>query len=169
MTKDIFNFDKGRKSIVTDNLLKSYGIDQSSQQTIEKSDDSTTGDPLEKGGKRAVIGEKREFSGRMYIKTATGWKFFGKGTGSKAQDHHSSATSHDSKKDKFDFRKTVDMINDDGHGRAYLKTQTTEKLNSIKQNISNIPDSHPASIKTSQGSQNYSKWIDEELQSRKHN
>jgi Inorganic Pyrophosphatase len=44
-------------------------------------------DILEKGGKRAVLGEIRKFGGRDYIKTADGWKFHGKGTGAKAQSH----------------------------------------------------------------------------------
>jgi len=127
-----YNFDEGRKAIITDNLLKSYGIDQSiekSQENItipkkefideheklvdvlnspshtddkEEAEDQekelkqvtkSNQDTLEKGGKRAVIGEKREFSGRMYIKTADGWKFFGKGTGTKAQGHHESSNS----------------------------------------------------------------------------
>ncbi|MBJ7437026.1 MAG: hypothetical protein JHC54_15380, partial [Acinetobacter sp.] len=38
-----------------------------------------------KGGKKAFIGEIRKFGGREYIKTAQGWKFHGKGTGTKAQ------------------------------------------------------------------------------------
>lgn len=44
-------------------------------------------DLLEKGGKRATVGEIREFGGRKYIKTGSGWKFYGKGTGSKAASH----------------------------------------------------------------------------------
>lgn len=49
---------------------------------------------IEKGGKRAMIGEKRTFAGREYIKTADGWKFHGKGTGSKAQSHVAGALEH---------------------------------------------------------------------------
>lgn len=37
--------------------------------------------------KRAVIGEQRELGGRMYIKTSSGWKYVGKGKGSKAKQH----------------------------------------------------------------------------------
>lgn len=44
-------------------------------------------EPLIKGGKRAQIGEIRTFGGRRYIKTVDGWKFFGKGTGKKAQSY----------------------------------------------------------------------------------
>lgn len=49
---------------------------------------------IEKGGKRAMIGEKRTFAGREYIKTANGWKFHGKGTGSAAQAHVAGALEH---------------------------------------------------------------------------
>lgn len=60
-------------------------------------------DYLEKGGKRAVIGEIRKFGGRDYIKTAQGWKFHGKGTGTKAKAHKEaskSATSGEGKQSK---------------------------------------------------------------------
>lgn len=49
-------------------------------------------DRLEKGGKRATVGEIRKFGGRDYIKTADGWKFHGKGTGTKAQVHKKNAS-----------------------------------------------------------------------------
>lgn len=45
------------------------------------------GQEIEKGGKRATLGEIRTFGGREYIKTAQGWKFHGKGTGKKAKEH----------------------------------------------------------------------------------
>lgn len=160
-----YNFDAGRKKIITDNLLKSYGIDQSIQNTdnLEKSNENQQ-DTLEKGGKRAVIGEKREFGGRMYVKTANGWKFFGKGKGVKAQDHHESSAS---KSEKVDQRKSFDMKNDDGQGRAYLKTRTLDQLSKLKANIENIEDNHPASLKTSKSSKNYYSWIQDEIKSRK--
>lgn len=50
-------------------------------------------DELEKGGKRAFIGEKREFAGRMHIKTIDGWKYFGDGVGKKAKEHSASSPS----------------------------------------------------------------------------
>lgn len=61
-----------------------------SSEELEKSAD----DFLQKGGKRAVIGEKRMFGGREYIKTASGWKFHGKGSGSKATSHREEALNH---------------------------------------------------------------------------
>lgn len=42
---------------------------------------------IEKGGQRAVIGERREFAGRTHVKTIDGWKYVGQGTGSEAQKH----------------------------------------------------------------------------------
>jgi hypothetical protein len=44
-------------------------------------------DNLQKGGKGAAIGTRKEFGGREYIKTADGWKFVGKGKGKNAQKH----------------------------------------------------------------------------------
>lgn len=60
-----------------------------------------------KGGQRAAIGEIRKFGDRDYIKTTSGWKFHGKGTGAKAQEHsmakHLPATLSEKKKEvKFD-------------------------------------------------------------------
>lgn len=52
----------------------------------------TNSDYLQKGGKQAFIGEKRTFGGREYVKTANGWKFHGKGTGTKAKEHVASTT-----------------------------------------------------------------------------
>jgi hypothetical protein len=46
---------------------------------------------LIKGKPVSPIGTKKLISGRTYIKTADGWKYFGKGTGSKAQEHHGHA------------------------------------------------------------------------------
>ncbi len=53
---------------------------------------------FEKGGKRAFLGEKRTFGGREYIKTVDGWKFHGKGTGIKAQEHAAGITAKTEKK-----------------------------------------------------------------------
>jgi len=61
-----------------------------SDEELEKSAEDT----LEKGGKRAVIGERRQFGGREYIKTKDGWKFHGKGSGVKATSHREGALDH---------------------------------------------------------------------------
>ena len=53
-------------------------------------------DELIKGGKRAQIGELRTFGGRQYIKTADGWKFHGKGTGTKTKQHIENTKQHNS-------------------------------------------------------------------------
>lgn len=151
MSKDIYNFDQGRKSIVTDNLLKSYGIDQS--KAIEKSE-ANNDDSLEKGGKRAVIGEKREFSGRMYIKTATGWKFFGKGTGTKAQDHHNSISTKQGglKLDGTDNTDDVLAAHTRGeissdHVRVHYSHQSAIANKKSQEATKNIDTSKPGTIK----------------------
>jgi hypothetical protein len=70
-------------------LLKSF---YSEEDLIQKGQQSL--DLLEKGGKKAVIGETRAFGGRQYIKTATGWKFHGKGTSANAKAHKAAAGEH---------------------------------------------------------------------------
>lgn len=55
---------------------------------------------LQKGGKTAAIGTRKEFGGREYIKTGDGWKFVGKGKGKGAQKHldaHKSSPTDDKK------------------------------------------------------------------------
>lgn len=77
---------------------------------------------LEKGSKRgeAVIGEKREFGGRMHIKTADGWKYFGKGTGAKAKEHHKSKESSTPKETtSYEGEKTLDM----GHFKFAVRSE----------------------------------------------
>ena len=135
-----YNFDEGRKAIISDNLLKSYGVDQATQNSdnLEKSNQDT----LEKGGKRAVIGEKREFSGRMYIKTTDGWKFFGKGTGTKAQGHHESSNSKtevktESKKE-FPFKTVAEL--EDASNKIFqeaLKQSKKQKVGSSDFELAN--------------------------------
>jgi len=67
---------------------------------------------IEKGGKRALIGEKRTFGGREYIKTADGWKFHGKGTGTKAQEHVAGATAKTEEKQSANrVREIIDRLN----------------------------------------------------------
>lgn len=56
-------------------------------------------DRIEKGGSRAVLGEIRKFGGRDYIKTAEGWKFHGKGTGAKAQEHKADTATSEKKEE----------------------------------------------------------------------
>jgi len=81
---------------------------------------------IEKGGKRAMIGEKRTFAGREYIKTSDGWKFHGKGTGSKAQSHVAGALEHHVGEKKAAFKKEDihsigELISEDG-GRILTPT-----------------------------------------------
>ncbi|MBJ7437020.1 MAG: hypothetical protein JHC54_15350, partial [Acinetobacter sp.] len=62
------------------NLEKGLISDEQFSQAVDSLD-------LIKGGKKATIGEIRKFGGREYIKTASGWKFHGKATGTKTQEH----------------------------------------------------------------------------------
>ena len=73
---------------------------------------------IEKGGKRALIGEKRTFGGREYIKTSDGWKFHGKGTGSKAQSHAAGATTK--AEEKKEVNSTNCIVTGKQIGRAHV-------------------------------------------------
>lgn len=68
------------------------------EQVLIKSEEAliTTTETLDlRKGKPAVpVGTKKEISGRMYIKTLDGWKYFGKGLGAKAKEHHGKASAH---------------------------------------------------------------------------
>lgn len=80
-----------QQELVKSRIASSFNSDNAlSSEELEKG----AHDFLEKGGKRAVIGEKRTFGGREYIKTASGWKFHGKGTGEKAKGHAAGALDH---------------------------------------------------------------------------
>ena len=84
-------------------------------------------DYLEKGGKRAVIGEIRSFAGRDHIKTVDGWKFHGKGTGKKAQGHKEATSSHQAKPtEKKEIVNKVDL--------GVKKWETMEDMTSIYAN-----------------------------------
>jgi len=94
--------------------------------------DQITADFLEKGGKRAVIGEIRSFGGRDHIKTANGWKFYGKGKGSKAKAHKESSGKKDSKKVSLsDF---VDSA-PDGEFKVKLKSGKTSSVTYTKESF----------------------------------
>lgn len=80
---------------------------------------------IEKGGKRAMIGEKHTFAGREYIKTSDGWKFHGKGTGSKAQSHVAGALEHRVDSDVAIRDHAKEIAEDAG-----MKVDEFEKLNS---------------------------------------
>lgn len=75
-------------------------VEKSEDMDLQKANEIVD-DYFEKGGKAAVMGEKRTFGGREYIKTADGWKFHGKGTGAKAQEH-AKGTSDGGKVEKKD-------------------------------------------------------------------
>lgn len=101
-----------------------------SNEELEKSAD----DSLEKGGKRAVIGERRQFGGREYIKTAEGWKFHGKGTGAKATSHREGALDHHVETGKGAGEKKEISSNDTAREvseKLDLDQKTSDKLRKI--------------------------------------
>lgn len=82
---------------------------------ITKAEDALNSE-LQKGGKAAVLGEKRMFGDREYIKTASGWKFHGKGTGAKAQGHaaaHSEKTSSFSEHSDQELQQLINNLSSD--------------------------------------------------------
>lgn len=89
-----FDFEQAhrRREQIKNNIEKSYNgnLTPLTDEELEKA----ANDFFEKGGKRAVIGEKRMFGGREYIKTAQGWKFHGKGGGKKAKQHQEDTLEH---------------------------------------------------------------------------
>lgn len=78
---------------------KAEGFDQALE--LAKGTDTEVLEEIVKGGRKAIIGEKRTFGGREYIKTTDGWKFHGKGTGEKAQEHVKNSTEAETKKEKI--------------------------------------------------------------------
>lgn len=67
-------------------------VDYVSNEEIQKAHESLSleeKNDLMKGKPAVPVGTKKDISGRTYIKTINGWKYFGKGTGTKAQEHHS--------------------------------------------------------------------------------
>lgn len=74
-------------------LTEGYTVEECKQLTllseaidrgeIEYDLEKAENQDLEKGGKRAVVGEIRNFGGRDYIRAVDGWKYHGKGGGAK--------------------------------------------------------------------------------------
>lgn len=90
---------------------------------------------IEKGGKRALIGEKRMFGGREYIKTSDGWKFHGKGTGTKAQEHAAGATSTEKPEEKVEstsLPKVDDIYAHPESGKKYRVRAVNKETGKIK-------------------------------------
>lgn len=80
---------------------------------------------IEKGGRRAQINEKRTFGGREYIKTKDGWKYYGKGTGSKAQEH---AKHGQSEKQPMKDDNEYDDAHVEAAGKKEFSKQSIAKL-----------------------------------------
>lgn len=110
-------------------------------------------DELIKGGKRAQIGELRTFGGRQYIKTADGWKFHGKGTGTKTKQHientkqhssnHTNEQSSSTKQDVKDKQKSSKQSKSvDDTNRRVKHLYDVQKMFSSPENrhMNNVPD-----------------------------
>lgn len=89
---------------------------------------ASNSDELEKGGKKAFIGEIRVFGGRKHIKTTDGWKFYGEGTGKKAKKHassHSSAAEEEEVKDTLSTYDKADLARLISIRESIFKTKKT--------------------------------------------
>ena len=118
---------------------------------------------IEKGGKRAQIGEIREFGGRSYIKTSDGWKFHGKGTGAKTKQHientkqHNAVSKDTSSSQNEQKPKSTPKWNLEGKSQKQLEDELKDlKYNDSKDNLTNTGKSKIKAIedKLSQMSSN---------------
>ena len=106
----IQNFSNNAEELIKSKFSDTQGIISTLESNFEKGfiDENeflsslNTIELLEKGGKKAMLGEKRMFGGREYIKTSDGWKFHGKGTGTKAKEH---SEKHGVKEEKEEVKK----------------------------------------------------------------
>lgn len=66
-------------------ILKTYGVsvDSATEDALIKSEEND----IQKGKPAMPVGTKKEIGGRMYIKTLDGWKYYGKGGGTKAKEY----------------------------------------------------------------------------------
>lgn len=83
---------KKHQDDINKSIQNSIGGEPLSQEELEKS----TTDFFEKGASKNPIGAIKTFGGREYVKTAAGWKYHGKGTGAKAQEHAKASGAHNS-------------------------------------------------------------------------
>lgn len=108
-------------------ILSCYKIENESE--LQKSEITD----LEKSGRAALIGEKRTFGGREYIKTANGWKFHGKGTGSKAQEHVAGATEKvEEKVESTSLPKVDEIYTHPESGKKYRVRAVNKETGKIK-------------------------------------
>lgn len=142
------NLNKSRK----ENILKSFDsniydaplsdIDQEISKAIEL-------DVIEKGGKRAVAGEIREWSGKKYQKTTQGWIPVKGENGEKKEE-----SKKDEKEQKLDLSKHTDEELDNAI-KVRHRAGTSEKDPEMKQLIEEREkrnDSKPKEDKKSQKS-----------------
>ena len=68
------------------------------------------------------IGTIKEFGGRQYIKTDSGWKYVGKGTGKGAKEHVASATASSTDTSSSKEAKPVDLATPASHASTEALT-----------------------------------------------
>jgi len=114
---------------------KAEGFDQALE--LAKETDTEVLEDIVKGGRKAMIGEKRTFGGREYIKTVDGWKFHGKGTGSKAQEHVKN--SSEKKEDNSDIQDKLDYFKElsPEEQTQYHKTLTEKWIPETEESLKN--------------------------------
>lgn len=117
MSEFDFNNPQNKQRQIANNILNSYS-DLSKAESID----------LEKGGKKAFIGEKRMFGGKEYIRTKDGWKYHGKGTGVKAQEHAADAQSREDKKTQNYLEAKKQLEKEGVLGKEKSEFQAVSKL-----------------------------------------
>lgn len=122
-----------------------FEVSKSEEDDLEKSEE----DELEKGGKRAVIGERRTFGGREYIKTSSGWKFHGKGTGAKAQEHAKNSSSESSKKSSEEKVESESLSDEEFKKRKQILLDRMDRMKTggpgfkkLNEQLKQLNDSH---------------------------
>jgi len=98
-------------------------------------------DLLEKGKASQPIGTIKEMGGRNYIKTIQGWKYHGKGTGSKAQEHAAGAkiAEHFKGTEKIEEKRVVGENKEEkGENTSMLKFRQILKDSPYNFNIDDL-------------------------------
>lgn len=125
---------KQRRQQLNDNIKSSYIGEYLTATELEKS----ATDFFEKGGRGANIGEIRKFGGREYIKTPTGWKFHGKGTGVKTKGHIEVSRSHGKEEPKDDSvtdKAKAMIVKDKSENSTKGDHSETDKINHYKEAV----------------------------------
>lgn len=107
------------------NILKGF---TNAEEIIEKGVSDYFDNYLEKGGKRATIGEKRTWSGKEYEKTQNGWKLVKKDKVAKKENN-----SEEQKKTNIEFSVDLpsDLKSDYEKANSFLKKDRIKNIDGI--------------------------------------